>query len=167
MNVNGIEVWRSVVGFEGLYDVSNMGNIYSHKTKNKMSGYRQKNGYMKIHLRKENKTIMCWVHRLVAQAFIPNPDPKNKTEVNHKDENKSNNCVDNLEWCSHKENMAWGTRLERARRKTGKRVLCIETKEIYPSIKIAAQKHKIDPSSIGNCCHGRQKVAGGLKWQII
>lgn len=114
------EIWRPVVGYEGLYEVSNTGRVrrVSDLMVLKFSDSR---GYYGVHLRKDGKRKTFRVHRLVAQAFILNPD--GLPEVNHIDENKSNNSVDNLEWCDHKYNSLYGTRLERIRKTRLKRGL--------------------------------------------
>lgn len=124
------EIWKDVIGYEEQYQVSNLGNIRSknrtivdclgrrrtlksHKIRIQTSriGYKQvllhKSGEMRTHL----------VHRLVAEAFIPKTE-ENKNEINHKDENKSNNTVDNLEWCDHKYNINFGTRTEKTSKKS-------------------------------------------------
>lgn len=118
-----LEEWKDVVGFEGLYQISNLGNVKTMSrpaptTHRGHVGYRMirerlmhpahgSKSYPCVRLRKNGKTITKTVHRMVAEAFIPNPN--NLPEVNHKDENKYNNCVDNLEWCTHKQNMNSGT----------------------------------------------------------
>lgn len=106
------EVWKDIKGYEGLYQVSNFGRIKSLERKRidrnqilpeKILSIRKKeNGYLTVSLNKNTKDKKHLVHRLVAQAFIPNID--NKPCINHKDENKTNNNVDNLEWCTHKYN---------------------------------------------------------------
>ena len=110
------EIWKDIEGYEGLYQVSNMGSvktlrrIVAHSTgHNKilnekvLKGGIYPNGYKFVCLRKENTNKNIMIHRLVAQAFIPNPN--NKPQVNHKDGNKLNNCVSNLEWCTPSENL--------------------------------------------------------------
>ena len=111
------EIWRDVVGYEGLYKVSNFGRIKS-LPRNGTVKYerllRQKvgnNGYCTVALSKHNKTKYKSVHRLVAEAFLDNP--KDLPLINHKDENKLNNCVDNLEWCDAHYNMTYGVHAER------------------------------------------------------
>lgn len=110
------EVWKDIVGYEGKYQISNYGNVKSLNYKNsgekrKLKLIKDKNGYLTISLRKNGKLKICKAHRLVAQAFIPNPG--NYPIINHKDENPSNNYVDNLEWCTYKYNNNYGTRLEK------------------------------------------------------
>lgn len=100
------EVWRDIKGYEGAYQVSNFGNVRSlnFMRRKEVRELAKKNmrGYPYVILYKDTKIQRKRIHRLVAEAFIPNPD--NLPEVNHKDENKANNRVDNLEWCTHKYN---------------------------------------------------------------
>jgi len=117
MEVSTKEAWRPVVSFEGLYEISNKGNIRSvtrsvfhsgngrgHLLIGKQLSARINNyGYVSTRLNKSGKTFTRFIHRLLAEAFIPNPE--NKKCVNHKDGNKLNNALDNLEWLSHQENM--------------------------------------------------------------
>lgn len=119
-----IEEWRPVIGYEGLYEVSNLGRVRSvdRYVKSKGESYwlrkgkmlspaKDKNGYLKVNLSCNGKNNIIRVHRLVAQVFIHNPD--NLPEINHKDEDKTNNRVDNLEWCDRKYNNNYGTKIER------------------------------------------------------
>lgn len=100
------EVWKDIEGYEGLYKVSNLGNIYSYKSKRKLKLSSQLNEYLTVQLFKNKIGKRLLVHRLVAKTFIQNPD--NLPQVNHKDENKQNNNADNLEWCTAKYNMNYG-----------------------------------------------------------
>ena len=112
-----MEEWRDIKGYEGRYQVSNLGRVRSLRDNH--GNYREKiratilnkEGYNYISLYKEGKIKMCLVHRLVAEAFIDNPN--NYKEVNHKDENKQNNSVSNLEWCTAEYNCNYGTRNKR------------------------------------------------------
>ena len=114
------EIWRPVVGYEGLYEVSNLGRVRSvdryyyrlHKGK-VLSLSKNANGYLKVVLSCNGKCKTIKVHRIVAEAFLPNPD--NLPQVNHKDEDKTNNSVDNLEWCNAKYNLSYGTRKDKVR----------------------------------------------------
>ena len=121
------EIWKPIEGYEGLYEVSSYGRVRSldryvktcyeayklHKGKI-LSPAKDKNGYLKVHLCCNGKHNIIRVHRLVCKAFIPNPD--NLPEVNHKDEDKTNNSVDNLEWCDRSYNISYGTRTERQKK---------------------------------------------------
>ena len=96
--------WKAIEGYEGLYEVSNTGEIRNAKGKTKKSSLKKgvNTNYKEISLWKDRKNKRFLVHRLVAKAFIPNPD--NYPIINHKDENGTNNCVENLEWCNHRYN---------------------------------------------------------------
>ena len=117
-----IEEWRSVPGYEGLYEVSNTGRVRSLDKYDSMNRFLRGRilrlftdglGYLRAQLYSNSKRKSFLVHRLVAQAFIPNPD--NLPQVNHRDENPSNDNVDNLEWCDGKYNVNYGTRIDRIR----------------------------------------------------
>lgn len=194
------EIWRDVKGYEGLYQVSNLGRVKSlerfiktRKNKNGMNGYIHKQesiriptkdykGYLRLNLCKEGKQKPFKVHRLVAQAFIPNPN--NLPQVNHKDENKENNCITNLEWCTNEYNHNYGTRNKRVAEKQKGRKIPFEqiknkiavlqinkdTNEVirkYDSIKEAqiCCGVKTHYSHIGECCKGERKTAYGFKWR--
>lgn len=114
------EEWRDIAGFEGLYQISNLGNVKSFDRIDSLGRLRigikrklidDKDGYQLVSLHKDGKVFMKKVHRLVAEAFLPNPD--NLPFVNHKDENKKNNCVDNLEFCTAKYNVNYGSALKK------------------------------------------------------
>lgn len=97
------EVWRTVSGYEGLYIVSNKGRVYGLKKRRELKAATMNKGYMVVTLWKDNEQCTMLVHRLVAQAFLSNPD--NLPQVNHKDANKMNNYVSNLEWATCKQNI--------------------------------------------------------------
>ncbi len=100
------ETLKEIEGYEGLYSVDKQGRIYSHRSNRYIASGKPNNWweYVVVGLYKEGKAKLFPVHRLVAMAFIPNPN--NLPIVNHKDGNKQNNCVENLEWCTQKENVA-------------------------------------------------------------
>ena len=121
-----IEEWRSIEGYEGLYEVSNTGQVRSldRYVKGKGKSYRlqkgkmlspikNKDGYLQVNLCCNGKNKMFLVHRLAAQAFLLNPD--NLPEINHKDEDKTNNSVDNLEYCDRSYNINYGSRKDKVR----------------------------------------------------
>lgn len=107
-----MEEWKNVIGYEGLYEVSNKGNVRNVRSNKLLKLSKNCYGYIQVHLYKNGIRTGLKVHRLVAQAFIPNPD--NFPQVNHKDEDKTNNNVENLEWCDAKYNMNYGHRTENA-----------------------------------------------------
>lgn len=112
------EVWKDIVGYEGFYKISNFGNVKSfHYGKEYLLklGIEKDKLYHKVSLNKYGKIKTIRVHRLVAKAFIPNP--YNLPDVNHKDENKQNNMVQNLEWCDKEYNNNYGTKIERGKEK--------------------------------------------------
>ena len=175
----GTEIWRTAiyddVVYEGLYQVSNLGNILSLNFRNTgraelMNPWEDKDGYLKIGLRKNRKTDFILVHRLVAQTFLPNPD--NLPQVNHKDENKANNRVENLEWCDGKYNHNYGTinqRISKANTngKLSKPVLQLSlTGELireYPSANECG-RNGFERSGVIRCCNGKQKTHKGFRW---
>ena len=109
------EIWKDIPNYEGLYQISNLGRVKSfprkgtHTKKERILKFAKSNkNYLIAMLTKHNKRKAKSVHRLVAEAFIPNPN--NFPQVNHKDENRHNNCVDNLEWCTNHYNCNYGNR---------------------------------------------------------
>lgn len=165
------EIWKRIKDFPD-YKVSNWGRVKSYK-RDKVNGKLMKltknnSGYLSVNLTdKTGLQFTSYVHRLVSEAFVPNPE--NKSDVNHIDEDKSNNRVDNLEWMTHKENCNHGTRNERAGKSRGralrKKVKCVETGEVYPSVKEATKQTKI--GSIDKACRGVYEKAGGFHWLYV
>jgi len=168
---------REVKGFEGLYSVDREGNVWSYPKKKHilkgkflipfMSEGKQK-GYHYVTLMKENKKCSKKVHRLVAEAFIPNPD--NLPEVNHKNAIKTCNKVWNLEWNTKKQNNDHAIKLglyDNAINARKISVSCIETKVVYSSLTEASKYTGIDISNISAAIHNKQKKAGGFTWKVI
>lgn len=166
------EIWKDVEGYEGLYQVSNLGRIRSLDrvviVKGKIMSPINRNGYSRIRLNKDGKGQNFAIHRLVASAFLPNPE--NLPEVNHKNEIKSDNNVENLEWCSTKYNCNYGTKVKRQVEKISKGVLQISMDgEILAEFKSAAEVERIlgfRNSRINECCNGKRKSAFGFKWEF-
>ena len=113
------EIWKDIKNYEGLYKISNLGRVKSlpkyagrsYRKEKILKTYLDKNGYVKVILCKNNRTRFLSIHRLLAEAFIPNPN--DYPQINHKDENKQNNSLNNLEWCTCKYNINYGTRTKR------------------------------------------------------
>lgn len=163
------EIWKDIQDWEE-YSVSNYGRVFS-KYKNKLLSICEKdNGYKMVGLHRNKKVKHKMVHRLVAEAFIPNPD--NLPEVNHIDENKSNNCVDNLEWVTHRQNCNHGTRNIRVGENQGKPVLQFtkdgEFIKEYKSLADAAKENGVLKSNISKCCNNKPhcKTIGGYIWRF-
>ena len=163
------EIWKDVVGYEGYYKVSNKGNIYSVERKNsigKKCGGRMlkpvhgKDGYLRVNMYKNGIMETKLMHRIVAEVFITNCN--NYLEINHKDEVKDNNNVNNLEWCTREYNMNHGTRNERAGQTQSKKVKAINitTGEVltFDSAKEAKSKGY---SAAYVACQGVYKSSNG------
>ena len=161
-----MEEYITIIEFPN-YQVSNFGNIKNIKKNVLMSTYLKKNGYTVVKLSKEGKAFECKVHRLVATAFIDNPN--NLPFVNHKDEIKSNNYFDNLEWCDSIYNNNYGTRSKRQSEKMKVSVKQYSLNNVfiqeYPSVKEAGENTNNNPDNISNCLSGRTKTSGGYIWQ--
>lgn len=167
------EEWKPIIGYEGLYEVSNLGIVRSlNKTNNQYSMYATagtsdgKHGYLKVKLQKNGKSKSFQVHRLVAEAFIDNPDKL--PQVNHIDEDKQNNKVNNLEWCSAKYNSNYGTRTERLAKAQGKPIYQLKDNVIinkFNSLMDAERKTGINNRNIWRVLKGIRKHTGGYGWK--
>lgn len=174
-----VEEWRDVDGFEGFYQVSNLGNVrsldryVSYKgigsallKGKKMKLSQSVSGYLYVTLQKDGKFKRFRVHRLVAQAFIPNPN--NLSQVNHKDEDKTNNTVENLEWCDATYNCNYGTRNNKIICKRKKPIIGLNTQGevVYEfDSAIDARKMGFDETHIASCCKGKRKMHKGIIWK--
>lgn len=151
-----------IKGYEGKYAITSCGKVWSYKTKRFLSTHKNSKGYERVYLYKDNGGKCLAIHKLVAMAYIPNPN--NLPQINHKDENKQNNSVNNLEWCTNNYNSNYGTRNKRMAKAKRKKVLCIELNRIFDSEKQAERELKIGVSRISECCSGKNKTAGGYHW---
>ena len=167
-----MEHWKEIAGYEGLYEVSDQGRVKSLNFGKERILKPRKNtvGYLGVGLRKDGQRKFLLVHRLVAESFIPNPN--NLETVNHKDEVKTNNVADNLEWMSLKDNLNYGTHNKRSAEKRSKPVLMFDKKtckpmKTFPSTMEAMRVTGIANSSISACCLGKLKSAGGYVWKYF
>jgi hypothetical protein len=167
------EIWKPVVGYEGLYEVSNMGRVRK-LVRVPMKPKAEKYGYQRIGLYKDGKHKQFLVHRLVAEAFIDNPN--DLPIINHKDECPSNNAVENLEWCTYKYNANYGTALKRKSENipNKKKIMSIDKKtgekKTYNSIADAyydVTKRKKYTGSISEAASGKRKSAYGKYWVYV
>lgn len=164
-----LEKWVDIVGYEGLYSVSNLGRIARHLNGDTriLRPCTNSTGYSIVNLCQNGFTKSFRVHRLVAKHFIPNP--YGLPEINHKDEDKSNNCATNLEWCTKSYNATYGTRIFRICAKISKPILQYsKTGEFissHPSISHASRALGLSASNIVQCCKGHLPSIGGFIWR--
>lgn len=159
--------WNNVPGYEGKYQISNTGKVRGRF--GELKPQKSWDGYLYVKLCDGAIQKRIKIHRLVALAFIPNP--QNFPEINHKDEIKTNNCVDNLEWCNRRYNNNYGNRnllagnaISKANRRM---VYCYKNGIMvgaYESVKTAGEMLNIDPTAISRCALNKRKSAGGFNW---
>lgn len=188
------EIWKPIAGFENEYEVSNYGNVRSvdrivfiprrNKTIQPVEfkgitlkpNIMHQNGYLYVDLMRNQTKTRRSIHRLVAQAFLENPEQL--PCVNHKDESRDNNCVDNLEWCTAKYNSNYGTRIERQKKNTNYvEIARRKSKNIaqytmdgvfvklYERAMDAAIEHNLKVASIYHTAIGMNKQSGGYIWK--
>lgn len=163
-----MEEWRDIKGYEGLYQVSTMGRVKSIRygkeriLKPNEDGW----GYFRVRLFKNGQRKAYKVHRLVAEAFLDNPD--NLPQVNHKNEDKSDNRVENLEFCDCRYNINYGTGIQRRAKKQSKTVyqysLDGQLIKEYPSVHEVERQLGYAQTYISKCCLDKCKQAYGYKW---
>lgn len=158
------EYWKPIKGYEGLYMVSNWGRVKSIKFGKEriLKPVTNSSGYLLVGLYKNNIEKKYSVHRLVAEAFIPNP--YNLPQVNHRDENKLNNNVDNLEWCTNEYNINYGTRTERYSKPVLQYTLDGEFVGEWPSARECG-RNGFNQGSVSACCRGKLKTHRGFIWK--
>lgn len=163
------EIWKPVCGYEKLYDVSSYGRVRSHPRNGTVKSvhilsYSMNKGRKRVTLSKDDECRQFQVHRLVAEAFIPNPD--NKPEVNHIDGDPGNNNVSNLEWATRSENHIHRVyKLNSNSLKECREVICLETGEVFPSIRAAAREIGHEHKGIYRAINGQYKQAYGFHWR--
>lgn len=167
------EVWKDIEGYDGIYKVSNLGKVISTNQDNTgklLTGRRTGKGYLSVALFKKSVRKNQLVHRLVAQTFIPNPE--NKPQVNHIDEDKTNNRVDNLEWVSAKENANHGSRNSRIHQNKAvhynrKQIICITNGEKYNSLTEACESLGVTKTLVSRVLTGERKSTKGYVFQYL
>ena len=146
---------KDVVGYEGLYQVTSCGKVWSYKRKKFLKPFKNRGGYLRVNLSKNGEVKTYLVHRLVQEVYLPNPN--NLPCVNHKDENKENNALQNLEWCTYEYNNSYGSR--------NKSVYCEELNRTFDGARAAGRELDLDQSHITKCCKGKRNTCGGYHWK--
>lgn len=183
------EIWKEINNYNGEYLISNLGNVKSLKSLKILKPQDDKNGYLFVMLSKQSKKKNYKIHRLVAEHFLENP--MNYEVVNHKDGNKYNNSVENLEWCTHRENNqhAWNMKLNKntvkqreqasdwcknnrkklqdGMDKNSMSVLCINTGEVFNTVREASEVLNISKNQIYRVISGDRNSVFGLKFKKI
>ena len=159
------EIWKPVKDYENLYEVSNLGRVKSIGTYNTckrgiLNPMTNPDGYYHVVLYDNGRRKDVGIHRLVAIAFIPNPN--GYKYVNHKDENVKNNCVENLEWCTNSYNLLYSKGKKVAQYSKEKELI-----EIFNGIAEASRKCNIPTSNISKCCKGKRQSAGKFIWKYV
>lgn len=176
------EIWKDIKGYEGLYQVSNLGRIKSlaryvyyrngkvyHQDEKILKPCLNNKGYCRVRLTKSTNSKLFFVHRLVAMAFIPNPN--NFPQINHKDENKQNNSSNNLEWCTSLYNNNFGKKKESNKNERQKKQVFAENIKngeylILKSIS-EGKNYGFTQQCISNCCLGKQKKHKGFRFRYL
>lgn len=155
-----IEIFKDIAGYEGLYQVSNLGRVkslnYNHTNKERILSPANLRGYYRVTLQKDGNRKTYFVHRLVAHAFLENPD--NLSQINHIDQNKQNNKVDNLEWCTGRYNKRYSA---------AKKIGCYKDNKlikIYDAI-IDTQKDGFNYGNVGSALRGKLSHHKGFQWR--
>lgn len=180
------EIWKPIPNYEGLYEASSLGRIRSVYRYNRiLKPMISNSGYARVDLFKNKNRKQFSVHRLIAMTFISNPE--GKKAVNHIDENKLNNCIDNLEWVTHKENCNFGTAIKRRLMHTdydmrdrswqtaehyeqvsitmSQPVICVETGKVYRNCRAASEDTGYPARSISRWINGKKQKAGKLTFR--
>ena len=165
-----MEKWIDIKGYEGLYQISDQGNVkrLAGSPKCKVDRILKKsissNGYLSVILYKDGKSKTYRIHRLVLENFSPCENME-KLEVNHLDEDITNNTINNLQWCTHQDNLNYGNRAKKYSKSRGHKVQCIETGKVYDSMREAERDTGCAHTHISECVRGIATHCNGYHWQ--
>ena len=163
------EIYKDIQGYEGKYQISNLGNVYSLITNKILKPRLTLDGYYQVDLYKNGVKKHLYVHRLVAQSFLDNP--KNYKIVNHKDENSTNNIVSNLEWCNSTYNNNYGNCKRKISEANSIKINQYDMDgnfiKQWNSMKEASETLKLSRGNICLCCEGIRNKTGGYRWRYL
>lgn len=174
--MNSVEIWKDIEDYKGLYQVSNLGRVRSldridalgRLRKGKVLAYNLVGaGYLQVGLHRDGKVEQKLVHRLVSEAFLPNPD--NLPEVNHKDEDKTNNNISNLEWCTMLYNNAYNGRNKRVAKALERPIYVVTSsghRYLFDSTKKAVELLGLKSGAVSRCLHGKLKHHRGYSFEL-
>ena len=155
---------KDIKNYEGIYGITSCGKVWSYRRKKFLKPKDNGNGYLQVILYKDKEKKSCYVHRLVAEAYIPNNE--NLPQINHKDENKTNNCLQNLEWCDAKYNYNYGTRNEKISNSLKKPILQYDLDgNFIREWECTSDVGREVSGNICDCLKGRHKTACGFIWK--
>lgn len=146
---------RDIKGYEGIYAITSCGKVWSYRKKKFINPQFNERGYKYVHLYKDGIKKLAFIHRLVAQAYIPNPN--NYDTVDHKDNCKTHNWINNLQWMSRGDN---------SKKDRGSQVKCVETGEVFESYAAAARAYNRGPDNIRTAII-RNGTSAGYHWELV
>lgn len=152
---------KDIKDYEGLYAITSCGKVWSYRSKKFLKPFLSNSGYLLTDLVKDGTKKHCLVHRLVAEAYIPNPE--GLPQVNHKDEIKTHNFINNLEYCDSKYNNNYGS----CKETISKKVYCEELNKFFKSAREASDKLNIHNTNITAVCRGERRTAGGYHFRYV
>lgn len=154
---------KDIAGFEGKYAVTMTGRVWSYKSQKFLKPRNSGRGYMIVMLYKDGESKNFYIHKLVAETYIPNPD--NKPHVGHIDDNPKNNCWDNLYFTTALNNNNYGKHAKSCH--GAKKVICVETGQVFRTVSEAAEKMSLSKGSISDVCNGKRKTTGGYRFKFV
>ena len=163
------EIYKDIQGYEGKYQISNLGNVYSLITNKILKPGLTLDGYYQVNLYKNGVKKHLYIHRLVAQSFLDNPN--NYPIINHKDENPMNNIYSNLEWCDKKYNNNYGKCKDKHAKTVSKPINQYDLQDNFikqwNSMKEVSETLKLSRGNICLCCQGIRNKTGGYRWRYL